>query len=441
MSRTDSLTSPRRWQIRIFAVSWLTYAGYYLGRVNISVAMPALQESFGWSRAALGLLGSLFFWVYAFSQLINGHVGDRVSARRFIAVGLLLSAGLNALAGSLSTYGLLVLVWAINGWAQATGWGPMMRTLSRWFSPKQRGRLTAFFAPCYVVGNAFAWMLAGWMIAVGGWRWAFWGPAILLVAIAGMWFWGVRDRPTSSVSSPNEAEPAANGSIWQGLIALWQRPAMRSALAICLLSGMIKDGLTLWGPTYLMEQGNLPLTTAALIAVALPIAGALGAFLAGWLMHRWTQDREMPVVAGLAALVVVSVAGLYIWAGASAAAVSLALLAMMALGSHGTNALLMASVPLSLGPRGNVSSAAGTLDFTSYVGGGLSALLVGALQDLAGWSAVYLWWGVVAAVIAVIAIGAARSPVPVAQSKEHAGEIPRPSPAMSGSQPSSSGEE
>ena len=95
--------------------------------------MPALQESFGWSKAALGLLGSLVFWGYAFSQLINGHVGDRVSAQRFVAVSLVLSAGLNALVGALSAYGLFVLVWAINGWTQATGWGPMMRTLSRWF--------------------------------------------------------------------------------------------------------------------------------------------------------------------------------------------------------------------------------------------------------------------------------------------------------------------
>jgi sugar phosphate permease len=89
------------------------------------------------------------------------------------------------------------------------------------------------------------------------------------------------------------------------------------------------------------------------------------------------------------------------WAG-------LPLLALIALGSHGINALLMSAVPLALGPAGRVSSAAGALDFASYIGSGLSAILIGSLQQVAGWSAVFAGWTGIAALIAVAAVVRAR---------------------------------
>ena len=121
---------------RQFAVAWLTYAFYYLGRVNLPVALPALQAEFGWSPAAVGLIGTAMYWTYAAGQLVNGHLGDRLSPRRLVALGLLGSAALNLLFGSLGALGGMVLVWALNGWVQSTGWGPIVKTLSHWFRPR-----------------------------------------------------------------------------------------------------------------------------------------------------------------------------------------------------------------------------------------------------------------------------------------------------------------
>lgn len=170
---------------------------------------------------------------------------------------------------------------------------------------------------------------------------------------------------------------------------------------------MIKDGLTLWGPTYLLERYGLSPATAALTGTVIPLAGAVGAALAGWLVHRF--QRESSAVLLLAPLI-----GLAAWGlagGAGGDWLGLPLLGLIALGSHGINALLMSAVPLALGPGGRVSSAAGALDFASYVGGGLSALLVGGLQQLGGWPAVFAWWLATAAGLFVAAIIQARRPV------------------------------
>ena len=127
------------------------------------------------------------------------------------------------------------------------------------------------------------------------------------------------------------------------------------------------------------------------------MAGAVGAVTSGWLVHRLSGERESPVVAALAVALGLAAMALY-WVGPSGKPwLALTLLATMGWGSHGINALLVMSVPLSLGGKGNVSSTAGTLDFVSYAGGGLSAVLVGTMQDLWDWQAVYILWALLAA--------------------------------------------
>ena len=59
---------------------------------------------------------------------------------------------------------------------------------------------------------------------------------------------------------------------------------------------------------------------------------------------------------------------------------------------YGINSLLLTSLPLSFSNEGHVGAVAGFLDFASYVGGGVSALVVGQLLDRTSWAAVFLYW-------------------------------------------------
>jgi OPA family glycerol-3-phosphate transporter-like MFS transporter len=394
------------WRWRVFAVAWLTYAGYYLGRVNLAIALPSLRAEFGWSKASVGLLGSLFYWVYALGQLVNGQLGDRVSPRRMVAIGLAASGLANLLFARQHALPAMFALWLANGWAQSTGWGPIVKTLSRWFAPERRGKITALFNPCYVVGHAAAWALAGMLIAWRDWRAAFWGPGTVLLGVAAFWFALVRDGPASTSQAPAPQTPREHltlAHLFDGVKALAADPRLRWALAACFLSGMIKDGLTLWAPTYLVEAQGLGVSAAALTGTLVPIAGVVGALVGGALLRGHDRTSEMRIVLGFALLLALGAFGLYRVGGAHQLWLALATLSLVALSSHGINALLMSSLPLSLGPQGRVSSAAGTLDFVSYVGGGLSATLIGGIQEAWGWSAVYGIWVAIALGITVLA--------------------------------------
>ena len=405
-------TTLRTWRRRIVAVCFVTYACYYLGRVNLAVTVPALRQAYGWDKSAIGVIGTAFYWAYAAGQLVNGPLGDRLSPRRLVAVGLVASALLNLVFGSLGgALPWLVALWALNGWAQATGWAPIMRTLSRWFEPAQRARVTALISPSYLVGHAASWALAGSLTARLGWRYAYWVPGVLLLGAAIFWHALARDEPGRVPGEAPDPPASRDAPRLAGLSVAWRGP-MRWAIAVSLLSGMVKEGLNLWGPTYLVEEQSLGVLGAALSGLLIPLAGIGGQLVTGRVQRRvaasHATQQERPLVTGLALVVAVGAAALYVVGGGRSPVAALLMLALVAAGSHGMNGLLMASLPLSLGRGAPVSAVTGALNFCQYLGAGLGAALVGTLVDHLGWGGAYGWWAGSALLIALIAAGGAR---------------------------------
>jgi sugar phosphate permease len=395
--------SLKSWRRRIVVACFITYACYYLGRVNLAVTVPALRQAFGWDKATIGVIGTAFYWAYAAGQLVNGPLGDRVSPRRLVAVGLVASALLNLAFGSLGgALPWLFTLWALNGWAQATGWAPIIRTLSRWFEPAQRARVTAIIGPSYLVGHAASWALAGALTARLGWRYAYWVPGVLLMGAAALWYSLARDEPGEALAEDTRTPARGGASLLAGMGAAWRGP-MRWAAAVSLLSGMVKEGLNLWGPTYLVEEQSLGVLGAALGGLLIPTAGIAGQIVTGRVQQGVARGRERPVVAGLGVVVAVGAAALYLTGGGRSLSVALLMLGLVAAGSHGMNGLLMASLPLSLGSRAPVSAITGALNFCQYLGAGLGAALVGALVDRLGWGGAYGWWAGCALLIALVA--------------------------------------
>jgi len=61
---------------------------YYLGRLNYSIAKNSIESEFPVVNAeVLGAIGSAFFFMYAIGQFVNGAIGDKIGARRLVAIG------------------------------------------------------------------------------------------------------------------------------------------------------------------------------------------------------------------------------------------------------------------------------------------------------------------------------------------------------------------
>src|SRR5260221_10623785 len=87
-------------RLRVFALTWLSYATYYFARKNFPVAKRTIQTELGVSTAGLAAIDTGYLATYAIGQLAGGWLGHRIGSPRPIAyrmiAGAFLIAGLRA---------------------------------------------------------------------------------------------------------------------------------------------------------------------------------------------------------------------------------------------------------------------------------------------------------------------------------------------------------
>jgi OPA family glycerol-3-phosphate transporter-like MFS transporter len=396
----------QHWQKRVFLVLWITYASFYLGRINFSVALPGIMAEFGWNRAQVGAIGTALFWAYAIGQFINGQLGDRLGARLLITIGLTVSAFMNLLFGFSQALGIMIIIWAINGYVQSMGWAPSIKTLANWFPPRVRGKMSGRLGTSYILGGAVSVVLAGFIAVRLGWRATFYIPSVFLLLSAIHWYGRAKNSPESvdlpaleafeGEEAPQEKKLPSRQDEYLGLrytlnSSIGSTQVWLMALGLFFVN-ILRYGFLTWAPTYLFETQHAAIDKAAYSSAIFPIAGALGAIFAGWATDRWFQSRRAPV-----ACISLVVAGLLAWVYRFVVPVDqwglgLIMLAAIGFAVFGAHVLIVAAAPMDFGTRKAAASATGFIDCWGYVGAGLEGFGTGLLVDLWGWNAGFGFW-------------------------------------------------
>lgn len=376
---------------RILAVCWLTYAGFYLLRVNFSVAIPGIIGEFGISKTVIGAVMSALFGVYAIGQFVNGWLGDRFSAKKLVALGLFTSAVLNiafgfsGYIGSLTTMlAFMIFIWSVNGYFQSMGWAPTVKTITCWFPSNERGKASGILGSSYQLGGSFSWLLAGLVIGLWGWRWVFWAPAIIVILLVINWLIFAKDKPAS------QAQSEAVKTVGLSRETLKDRNVWWAALALFGLN-IVRYGFLSWAPTYFFEVQKAAVSMSAYKAVIFPTAGSLGALSAGWMSDKFFKGKRCLMSIFMMLILIASIwafphipQGQWVWA--------LILLAVIGFTTYGPHVILVTTLPMDLGGKKRASSVAGFIDGWGYIGAAFNDITSGYLLQHYGWtSASYLW--------------------------------------------------
>src|SRR6478735_11278140 len=110
----------RRLRRRVFVGIFVGYAGYYLVRNNLALAIPdLLEEHPEYSKAALGSALTGLSIAYGLSKFLMGSVSDRSNPKYFLPLALLLSSAIMAAFGLLqaayTSLALIVAIMVLNG--------------------------------------------------------------------------------------------------------------------------------------------------------------------------------------------------------------------------------------------------------------------------------------------------------------------------------------
>lgn len=381
----------KKFQRKILFTSWLTYASFYLLRVNMSVAIPAITQEFGISKTEVGSVLTALFVAYAVGQFVNGQLGDNFGAKKLVAIGLFCSTLINFIFGYTNGVLLLmILLWGLNGFFQSMGWAPTVKIVASWFPAHERGRASGILGSSYQIGNAASWLLAGVVIGYLGWRFVFWIPCLITLVILIVWINKLEEKAEDKGFSPVEIARKTNGL----------RDTMRSTIkdrGIWVVSlglfglNIVRYGFLSWAPTYFFEVQKAAMSAAAYKAFVFPIAGSIGSLTTGWFSDRFFRGRKAPLAATM--LVLLGLASLYFpqipqenWI------LSLVVLAIIGFLTFGPHMLMVTALPMDLGTKEMAASATGFIDGWGYIGASLTGVGTGFLLDRFGWNAAFYFW-------------------------------------------------
>jgi len=313
-----------RW--RILEATFLGYSLFYLVRNNLSVVAKDMEMALGYTHTQIGMITALTALSYGLSKFIMGSVSDRSDPRKFMALGLLVTAVCNFAFGSVMTFQAHLFLWSLNGFIQGMGWAPCGRSMGHWFSVRERGLTFSIWNTSHNLGGGIAGILAAWaVIRFGGWQYAFYIPGAISAIGAIYLFLRLKDTP-QSVGLPSieefkddyTDEERASGTTERELTTkelfldnvLLNKYVWMIAFAN-FFAYVIRYSMWDWGPMYLREVKGAGITGGG-VAIMVQNFGAIpSTIFFGWVSDKVSGRRGMvatlcmlPVVAAFVGLII-----------------------------------------------------------------------------------------------------------------------------------------
>ena len=94
-----------RYRWRIFESAFIAYATFYIVRNNFAPVSKEIGAALHYDKAMIGDILAGTAIAYGLGKLVMGYFADRSDARKYVAVGMLLTAALNFIFGATTHYG------------------------------------------------------------------------------------------------------------------------------------------------------------------------------------------------------------------------------------------------------------------------------------------------------------------------------------------------
>lgn len=415
------------WQVRIFAVTWLAYAGYYLTRKGLSIAKVELRkpEVMGLSTETLSFIDGGYLAAYAGGQFLWGVLGDRFGTRAVVLVGMAASIAVAVAMGLSGGAVALGILFALQGICQSSGWAPLTKNIGEFFSRRVRGRVMGVWCSNFALGGTIAAVVAGLATSWGGvtvplaawlggptvlpeaWRMAFFVPAALL---GGIWlvFLAFQANRPEDVGLPaperDRGEPEAvivagenpadepEGS-WRTVLEVVTSPVVLLLAFVYLFVKPLRYLLMFWAPVYLNERLGTGTAESGILGSLFDLAGPLGIFAGGWASDRLCGSRRFPVITSTLIL-----------GGLALALLPLVPATRWSLGSmlfligglvYIPDSLVSGAAAIDFGTRRGAGTAAGVINGVGSLGAIIGGTLPGFVKQLTGsettpWNGIFL---------------------------------------------------
>lgn len=381
----------------------------YLARYGFSTSMSEMVADGIFDITFAGAVGTAFLAAYGTGQLVNGLIGDKIHPKFMIFIGLVGSAVMNILVGLSSNAVLIIILWCLNGYFCSMLWAPLVRCFSDFLLKKQQVKAGTSISASIPIGNILSYLIASFFLKTMSWRMVFIFSGVIVIAMSFVWLLGM-----SSLKDYLNAVKVEKVKEIQKDIVSVKAPVSGKRLMPLLIAtglvftiigiffnGILKDGVTLWVPTYVSQFFGTDASVASLVTIILPLFNLVGAYLAVRLFKKVLKN-EMLTATVMFMISVVSLTFLFFF-GRYSMILAVVMLALTTASMLGANTMFLTFIPLNFSNVGRASSVTGFLDACSYLASAVSGVTIGVVAKTYGWDTTVITW------IAVAFLGASVS--------------------------------
>ncbi|XP_019620948.1 PREDICTED: glucose-6-phosphate exchanger SLC37A2-like isoform X1 [Branchiostoma belcheri] len=207
------------YQLWTLFLTFLCYTSYHLSRKPISIVKNELHKNCNTTQnntntancsswkpfdgsdyeSLFGDLDTAFLFAYAGGMFFSGHIAERSNLRYFLVLGMLSSGLMTALFGlgyywNIHTVAFFVIVQAVAGVVQATGWPAVVTCVGSWFGKGRRGFIMGLWNSHTSVGNILGSLIAAAFVSEA-WGLSFVVPGIIIASVGILAFFFLITEP------------------------------------------------------------------------------------------------------------------------------------------------------------------------------------------------------------------------------------------------------
>lgn len=387
----------------LFVLCFIAYTAIYIGRKNFSACMSGMTSEGFLDNTLGGTVGTAFLAFYACGQFVNGLLGDKISPRIMVTVGLGGSSLANLAMGLNYVPALTPVIWAFNGYFCSMLWASIVRCISDWLPEDYHSAAGVNISVTLPLGSILSYLICAAALEWAGWRVAFICCSLILCAAAVFFFLGMSslrtycremDEQNAIIRQRVAQNNAAGGKASSlSLPMLFISTGLLFAIAAILFNGILKDGLDLWVPTLINQYFGMPESFSSLLTSVLPIFNLVGVIAARAINDRLFKN-EMATSALFFGISVISFAPLLLLTsifggngGVPVAVTAVLLIAVTSASMLGANTLIITFMPFHFSAVGRSAAVTGILNSCSYAAASLSGVTIGFVSERFGWNA------------------------------------------------------
>lgn len=368
--------SPYAWLV--VALLWVVACLNYLDRQVIFSVFPLIRAEMKLDDVQLGLLGTMFLWIYGLASPFGGYLADRVGRKRVVVLSLAIWTTVTLLTGYVQDFQQLLLARALMGLSEACYLPAALALISELHPGETRSLATGVHQSGLYVGIAFGGGIGGWMGETQGWR----APFVVLGVI------GLLYVVVLAKGIRNEAPiaKAAQAPMMASFAHIWRLPGFLGMLIAFAGFSAANWLVATWLPLYLYERFNLSLSSAGFSATFyLQVASFVGILGGGWLSDRWSKSTSRARVYAQALGMGIAAPFLFLLGAAGSIPMAIAALLVFGIGKGLYDCNNMPVLAQVAAPEVRATGY-GFLNMAGCVVGGTMAALGGVLKPIIGLS-------------------------------------------------------